>query len=186
MFLGFRSRWTKSEIREKSNHGNAGKTWKMMSRVCSHLYLVSGDVKGRTWSVPGDLQDSAQESKLNPPRTGRVRQRGGVNGRRSNGNRVSSTSRYLLQGGSTQLDGDVSEEAVSLCAEIPDDVWVRVGRSEELHFTFCDLDALWQDSLHGHVAAVKVAPEFIKREAQTSQTARAFHCMHHRMTVMKS
>lgn len=76
MFLGFRSRWTKSEIREKSNHGNAGKTWKMTSRVCSHLCLASGDVKGRTWSVPGDLRDSAQESKPNPPRTGRVRQRG--------------------------------------------------------------------------------------------------------------
>lgn len=168
MFLGFRSRWTKSEIREKSNHGNAGKTWKMMSRVCSHLYLMSGDVKGRTWSVPGDLQDSARESKLNPPRTGKVRQRGGVNGKRSKANGIGSTSRYLLQGGSTQLDGDVSEEAVSLCAEIPDDVWVRVGRSEELHFTLRYLDTLWQDSLHGYVAAVKVAPEFIKRGTSIS------------------
>lgn len=69
MFLGFRSRWTKSEIREMCNDKNAGKTRKMTSRVFSHLYLVSGGVKGRTWSVPGDLQDSAQESELVPPRT---------------------------------------------------------------------------------------------------------------------
>lgn len=32
----------------------------------------------------------------------------------------------LLQGCSTELDGDVSEEAVSLGAEIPDDVRVCV------------------------------------------------------------
>lgn len=36
----------------------------------------------------------------------------------------------LLQGCSTQLDGDVSEEAVSLCAEISDDIRVCVRRSE--------------------------------------------------------
>lgn len=73
------------------------------------------------------------------------------------------TSGNLLQGCGAQLDGDVSEETVSLCAEIPDHVRVGVRRSEELHFAFRDLDTLWQDSLHCYVAALKAAPEVMKR-----------------------
>lgn len=58
-------------------------SWKMMPRVCySHLYSGSGDVKGHTWSAPGDLQVSAQESELDPPRTEKVWQGGGVSDKR--------------------------------------------------------------------------------------------------------
>lgn len=75
-----------------------------------------------------------------------------------------SYSADLLQGCSAQLDGDVSEEAVSLCAEISDDVRVRVRLSEELHLTFCYLKTLGQYSLHRHVAPIKLTPEVTKTE----------------------
>lgn len=136
---------------------------KMKPRVCySHLCSGSGDVRGRTWSAPAGSRVSAQESEPDPPRTGRVRQEGGVSDRRRN--RSSHPVKNLLQGCSTELDGDVSEETVSLCAEVPDDIGVGVGRSEELHFTFCDLYALWQDSLHCYVTVVKVAPGGRKKD----------------------
>lgn len=64
----------------------------------------------------------------------------------------------LLQGRSTKLDGDVSEEAVSLRAEISDDVWVCVRRSEELHLPFCHFKTLWQYTLHCNLASIKFSP----------------------------
>ena len=68
----------------------------------------------------------------------------------------------LLQGGSTQLDGDVCEQTVSLGAEIADDIRVCVGRSQELHFALCYLKTLWQNSLHGDVAAIEFPPAVVK------------------------
>lgn len=57
----------------------------MMPRArYSHLYSGSGDVKGRTWSAPGHLQVSVQESELDPPRTEKVQQGGGVSDKRRN------------------------------------------------------------------------------------------------------
>lgn len=70
----------------------------------------------------------------------------------------------LLQGCSAQLDGDVCEEAVSLCAEISDDVRVCVRLSEELHLTFCYLKTLWQYSFHGYVASIKFTPKVTNTE----------------------
>lgn len=105
----------------------------------------------------------------------KVGQGGGVSGSRRNSGGIRLTGGYLLQGCGAELDGDVGEEAVSLCAEIPDDVRVCVGRSEELHFTFRDLHALRQDSLHGDVAAVKVAPEAVKQRRSTSRERPTAH-----------
>lgn len=64
----------------------------------------------------------------------------------------------LLQGCSAQLDGDVCEEAVSLCAEVSDDIRVRVRLSEELHLSLCHLKTLRQDSLHRHMPSVEFTP----------------------------
>lgn len=68
----------------------------------------------------------------------------------------------LLQGCSTQLDGDVSEEAVSLCAEISDDVRVCVRRSEKLHLALCYFKTLRKNSLHRHVTSIKFTPTVTK------------------------
>lgn len=64
----------------------------------------------------------------------------------------------LLQGGGAQLDGDVREEVVPFRAEIPDDVGMRVGLSQELHFTLRHLQTPGEDSLHRNTPSVKVAP----------------------------
>lgn len=68
-------------------------------------------------------------------------------------------SANLLQSCGAQLDGDVGEEVVSLCAEVSDDVGVRVGLSQELHLSLCHLETLWQNSLHGNEAVVKFTPK---------------------------
>lgn len=81
----------------------------------------------------------------------------------------------LLQGGSAQLDGDVSEEAVSLCAEISDDVRVSVRLSEELHLTLCYLETLRQYSLHRYVASIKMTP--IAPKKKRAITYYAQYCM---------
>lgn len=70
----------------------------------------------------------------------------------------------LLQGCSTQLDGDVGEEVISLCAEISDDIRVCVRLSEELYLTLCYLKTLRQDSLHRYLASIKVTPKVTKTE----------------------
>lgn len=71
---------------------------------------------------------------------------------------------------------------ISLCAEIPDDIRVCVGRSEELHFTFCNLYALGQNSLHCYMTAIKVAPEVIKE----AKHVRAFNCIYDRMAAQNT
>lgn len=139
--------------------------------TASYLYWVSGGVRGHTSSVPADLQDSAQESRMDPLHTAEntekrllvwLIQRWDANYNiRSHLTRLHSTD--LLQGRSTQLDGDVSEEAVSFCAEVSDDVRVCVRSSEELHLTFCYLKTLRQDSLHCNVASIKLTPKVTKR-----------------------
>lgn len=70
-----------------------------------------------------------------------------------------SGSADLLQSRSTKFDGDVGEEAVSLCAEVSDDVWVCVRFSEKLHLSLGYLKALRKDSLYGNVTSIKPAPK---------------------------
>lgn len=69
------------------------------------------------------------------------------------------TANNLLQGGLAQLDGDVSEEAVPLRAEISDDVGVRVRLSQQLHLPLGHLETLGQDALDGDGAPVEFPPE---------------------------
>lgn len=72
----------------------------------------------------------------------------------------------LLQGGGAQLDGDVSEEAVPLRAEISDDVGVRVRLSEQLHLPLGHLETLRQDPLDGDAAPVELPPDVEKETFQ--------------------
>lgn len=68
----------------------------------------------------------------------------------------------LLQGGLAQLDGDVSEEAVPLRAEISDDVGVRVRLPQQLHLSLGHLEALGQDPLDRDAASIEFPPEVDK------------------------
>lgn len=70
----------------------------------------------------------------------------------------------LLQGWSTQFNGDVRKETVSLCAEVPDDVRVSVRLSEKLHLSLCNLDTLRQDSLHSYIASIKFTSNITNME----------------------
>lgn len=143
--------------------------------TASYLCWVSGGVRGHTSSVPADLQDSAQESRMDPLHTAENTEKhllvwllqgwDASNNIRSHLKRLHSTD--LLQGRSTQLDGDVSEEAVSFCAEVSDDVRVCVRSSEELHLTFCYLKTLRQDSLHCNITSIKLTPKVTKERDKT-------------------
>lgn len=88
----------------------------------------------------------------------------------------------LLQGGGAQLDGDVSEEAVPLRAEISDDVGVRVRLSEQLHLPLGHLETLGQDPLDGDAAPVEFPPEVEK--AQSFQSGR-FHTVRRSDTLTR-
>lgn len=65
---------------------------------------------------------------------------------------------HLLQRGRAQLDGDVLELPVPLGAEVADHIWVLVRLSQQLDLTVRETEALGEDPLDGHVAAVKHAP----------------------------
>lgn len=189
MFLGFRSRWTKwrddgerrrnffrkMDVGEEEEEGRITILLSLFQWwTASYLCWVSGGVRGHTSSVPADLQDSAQESRMDPLHTAENTEKhllvwllqgwDASNNIRSHLTRLHSTD--LLQGRSTQLDGDVSEEAVSFCAEVSDDVRVCVRSSEELHLTFCYLETLRQDSLHCNITSIKLTPKVTKGEGQ--------------------
>ena len=63
-----------------------------------------------------------------------------------------------MQRGAAKLERDVSELPVLLHAEVPDDVGMLVGLSEEIDFAVGDAEAGSEDALHGHVAVVETAP----------------------------
>lgn len=65
---------------------------------------------------------------------------------------------HLLQGGSAELDGDVLELPVPLCAEVADHVRVLVGLAQQLHLPVCKAEALGENPLHCHVTVIKRAP----------------------------
>ena len=127
-----------------------------------------------TSSVPADLQDSAQESRMDPLHTAEntekhqlvwlVQRWDANNNIRGHLTRLHCTD--LLQGRGTQLDGNVSEEAVSFCAEVSDDIRVCVRSSEELHLPFCYLKTIRQDSLHCNIASIKLTPKVTKGEGR--------------------
>lgn len=85
----------------------------------------------------------------------------------------------LLQGGLTQLDGDVREEAVPLRAEISDDVGVRVRLPKQLHLPLGHLETLGQDPLDGDAASVKFPPEV---DGNRRKQFLWFHCQEQRHT----
>ena len=74
------------------------------------------------------------------------------------GKRASPPIDVVLQRGAAKLERDVSELPVLLHAEVPDDVGMFVGLSEEIDFAVGDAEAGSEDALHGHVAVVETAP----------------------------
>lgn len=120
-----------------------------------------------TWSVPTDLWGSDWGSGTDPPRTATGGQKqdsiGFFPSKDSKEFFFKHTPNNLLQGDLTQLDGDVSEEAVPLRTEISDDVGVRVRLSQQLHFPLGHLETLGQDPLDGDGAPVEFPPEFEER-----------------------
>lgn len=65
---------------------------------------------------------------------------------------------HLLQRGRAELDGDVVELLVLLRAKIAHDVGVLVRLPQQLDLPVHQVEALRQQALHSHIAAVKPAP----------------------------